>query len=48
MPGANAKVVSEVHDTFGDLIPYGDPNWYQSVRRTPSLLLIPLQLAAET
>ena len=32
MPGGNSKAVSEVHDTFGDLIPYGDPNWYQSVR----------------
>ena len=31
MPGKDAVHVSEPLDTFGDLIPYADPNWYQSV-----------------
>ena len=31
MPGKDAKAVSEPMDTFGDLVPYGDPSWYQSV-----------------
>lgn len=26
-----ATQLSEPLDTFGDLIPYGDPSWYQSV-----------------
>ncbi|KAG9551061.1 acyl-CoA dehydrogenase NM domain-like protein, partial [Aureobasidium melanogenum] len=29
-PGADAKEVAESLDQFGDLIPGGDPNWYQS------------------
>jgi hypothetical protein len=32
-PGADAKevAVSEALDQFGDMVPGGDPNWYQSV-----------------
>ena len=30
MPGDGAKAISEPLDTYGDLIPYGDPSWYQS------------------
>ena len=30
-PGADAKEMAEALDQFGDMIPGGDPNWYQSV-----------------
>jgi alkylation response protein AidB-like acyl-CoA dehydrogenase len=30
MPGPAAHEEAEALDTFGDLIPYADPNWYQS------------------
>jgi hypothetical protein len=35
-PGADAKevAVSEALDQFGDMVPGGDPNWYQSVSDT--------------
>ena len=35
-PGADAKevAVSEALDQFGDMVPGGDPNWYQSVSVT--------------
>ncbi|THV99753.1 acyl-CoA dehydrogenase NM domain-like protein [Aureobasidium pullulans] len=29
-PGADAKEMAEALDQFGDMIPGGDPNWYQS------------------
>ncbi|KAG9574259.1 acyl-CoA dehydrogenase NM domain-like protein, partial [Aureobasidium melanogenum] len=29
-PGADAKEAAEALDQFGDMIPGGDPNWYQS------------------
>ena len=32
-PTQGAKISSEPLDTFGDLVPYGDPSWYQSVSR---------------
>ena len=32
MPADGAKAPSEPLDTYGDLIPYGDPSWYQSYR----------------
>jgi hypothetical protein len=31
MPGKEVKEVSESMDPYGDLIPYADPSWYQSV-----------------
>ena len=33
VPGKNAgkAAASEVLDTYGDLVPFGDPSWYQSV-----------------
>lgn len=32
MPGKNAREDMEALDAYGDLIPYADPSWYQSVR----------------
>jgi len=32
MPGPAAHEAAEALDSFGDLVPGGDPNWYQSVR----------------
>ncbi|KAI5202602.1 acyl-CoA dehydrogenase NM domain-like protein [Aureobasidium subglaciale] len=29
-PGADAKEMAEALDQFGDMVPGGDPNWYQS------------------
>ena len=34
MPGKHVKEVKESMDPFGDLVPYADPSWYQSVRST--------------
>lgn len=31
MPGPDAKKATEALEVYGDLIPYGDPGWYQSV-----------------
>jgi len=31
MPGADAKKVSEAFEGFGDMVPYADPAWYQTV-----------------
>lgn len=30
-PTENSKEVKEAMDAFGDIIPYADPSWYQSV-----------------
>lgn len=32
MPGKQAREKVEALDAYGDLIPYADPSWYQSVR----------------
>ena len=32
MPGKDAKEAAESMDPYGDLVPYADPSWYQSVR----------------
>ena len=32
MPGKDAKEAAESLDPYGDLVPYADPAWYQSVR----------------
>lgn len=34
MPGPAAKEEMEALDQFGDMVPGGDPNWYQSVSQT--------------
>ena len=31
VPGKNIKEIKESLDPYGDLIPYADPSWYQSV-----------------
>lgn len=31
MPGKHAIALSEPKEQFGDLVPYADPSWYQSV-----------------
>lgn len=31
MPGPDAQDEAEPMDTYGDMIPFADPNWYQSV-----------------
>ena len=36
MPGKDSREEVEALDSFGDLIPYGDPSWYHSVRRPPT------------
>lgn len=33
-PGPTAKEQTEPLESFGDLVPYADPAWYQSVRAT--------------
>lgn len=33
MPGKGAHEAAESMDPFGDMIPYADPTWYQSVSR---------------
>lgn len=50
-PGADAREAAEALDQFGDMIPGGDPNWYQSVRcperklrKHTDQLLVPLAL----
>ena len=40
MPGKDVKEVAESMDPYGDLVPYADPSWYQSVRKTLSYTLI--------
>ena len=32
MPGKDVTELKESMDPFGDLVPYADPSWYQSVR----------------
>jgi len=32
-PGPQAQEEAEAQDPFGDLIPFGDPSWYQGVSR---------------
>ena len=36
MPGKDSREEVEALDSFGDLVPYGDPSWYQSVRWQPA------------
>lgn len=36
-PGPAAKEHKEALEQFGDLVPYADPSWYQSVRPIPNL-----------
>lgn len=31
VPGKDVKEVAESLDPYGDLVPYADPSWYQSV-----------------
>ena len=33
VPGMNSREAAESMDPYGDLVPYADPSWYQSVRR---------------
>ena len=33
VPGKDAKEQSESLDPYGDLVPFADPSWYQSVSR---------------
>jgi hypothetical protein len=35
MPTAAAEDEAEALDPFGDIVPYADPSWYQSVSYTP-------------
>ena len=32
VPGKDVKEIAESMDPYGDLVPYADPSWYQSVR----------------
>lgn len=32
VPGKDVREISESMDPYGDLVPYADPSWYQSVR----------------
>ena len=35
IPGKDVKQVAESLDPYGDLVPYADPSWYQSVSARP-------------
>jgi hypothetical protein len=35
-PGPNAAEQITLQDPYGDLVPFGDPSWYQSVSLPPS------------
>lgn len=39
VPGKDVREVKEAMDPFGDLIPYADPSWYQSVRGAQRIVL---------
>ena len=34
-PGKGVKEMAESMDPYGDMVPYADPSWYQSVRKPP-------------
>lgn len=40
MPGKQAREHAEALDAYGDLIPYADPSWYQSVRMQATRMVL--------
>lgn len=48
MPGKDAEEHAEALDAYGDIIPYADPSWYQSVSQPPDSSMIRILKVSST